>query len=147
MKLYPLLMFRYRRRYCGLLKDIRDEFKLTLLFITHDLRVAAQICDSVMVMSKGEIMEYGATKTIFESPQHPYTQRAIRRNSRPCILVRASVGDAMSTHLPADPMATRSFAQYAAELRSGTLSALSVVETYLERIRQLNPKIDAISVN
>jgi len=52
----------------------------------------------------------------------------------------------MSTHLPADPMATRSFAQYAAELRSGTLSALSVVETYLERIRQLNPKIDAISV-
>jgi aspartyl-tRNA(Asn)/glutamyl-tRNA(Gln) amidotransferase subunit A len=43
-------------------------------------------------------------------------------------------------------MATRSFAQYAAELRSGTLSALSVVETYLERIRQLNPKIDAISV-
>jgi len=57
-----------------LLKDIRDEFKLTLLFITHDLRVAAQICDSVMVMSKGEIVEYGATKTIFESPQHPYTR-------------------------------------------------------------------------
>ena len=61
----------------GLLKDIRDEFKLTLLFITHDLRVAAQICDSVMVMSKGEIMEYGATKTIFESPQHPYTQQLL----------------------------------------------------------------------
>jgi peptide/nickel transport system ATP-binding protein len=57
-----------------LLKDIRDEFKLTLLFITHDLRVAAQICDSVMVMSKGEIVEYGATKAIFESPQHPYTR-------------------------------------------------------------------------
>ena len=61
----------------GLLKDIRDEFNLTLLFITHDLRVAAQICDSVMVMSKGEIMEYGATKTIFESPQHPYTQQLL----------------------------------------------------------------------
>ena len=52
----------------------------------------------------------------------------------------------MSTQLPADPLATRSFAQYAADLRSGSISALSVVEAYLERIRQLNPKIDAVSV-
>ena len=51
----------------------------------------------------------------------------------------------MSTQLPADPLATKSFAQYAAELRSGAISALSVVEAYLERIRQLNPKIDAVS--
>jgi len=60
-------------------------------------------------------------------------------------LVRASVGDAMNTQLPADPLATKSFAQYAAELRSGSISVLSVVEAYLERIRQLNPKIDAVS--
>jgi aspartyl-tRNA(Asn)/glutamyl-tRNA(Gln) amidotransferase subunit A len=52
----------------------------------------------------------------------------------------------MSTQLPADPLATRSFAQYAADLRSGSISALSLVEAYLERIRQLNPKIDAVSV-
>ena len=52
----------------------------------------------------------------------------------------------MSTQLPADPLATRSFAQYAVDLRSGSISALSVVEAYLERIRQLNPKIDAVSV-
>ena len=52
----------------------------------------------------------------------------------------------MSTQLPADPLATRSFARYAADLRSGSISALSVVEAYLERIRQLNPKIDAVSV-
>jgi len=60
-------------------------------------------------------------------------------------LVRASVGDAINTQLPADPLATKSFAQYAAELRSGSISVLSVVEAYLERIRQLNPKIDAVS--
>lgn len=58
----------------GLLKDIRDRFKLTLLFITHDLRVAAQICDSLIVMSKGEIVEYGSTQSVFESPNHPYTR-------------------------------------------------------------------------
>ena len=52
----------------------------------------------------------------------------------------------MSTQLPADPLATRSFAQYAADLRLGSISVLSVVEAYLERIRQLNPKIDAVSV-
>ena len=57
-----------------LLKDIRDQFKLTLLFITHDLRVAAQICDSIMVMSKGEVVEYGSTHKIFQSPEHPYTR-------------------------------------------------------------------------
>jgi aspartyl-tRNA(Asn)/glutamyl-tRNA(Gln) amidotransferase subunit A len=51
----------------------------------------------------------------------------------------------MNTQLPADPLATKSFAQYAAELRSGSISVLSVVEAYLERIRQLNPKIDAVS--
>ncbi|MEN9759490.1 MAG: hypothetical protein RL676_639 [Pseudomonadota bacterium] len=57
-----------------LLKEIRDQFKLTLLFITHDLRVAAQICDSIMVMSKGQAVEYGPTQKIFDAPEHPYTR-------------------------------------------------------------------------
>jgi len=58
----------------NLLKEIREKFKLTILFITHDLRVAAQICDSIMVMNKGQVVEYGATTKIFESPEHPYTK-------------------------------------------------------------------------
>lgn len=57
-----------------LLKDIKEQFQLTLVFITHDLRVAAQVCDFIMVMSKGEIVEYGSTKSIFNSPKHPYTR-------------------------------------------------------------------------
>ena len=57
-----------------LLKDIKEEFELTLVFITHDLRVAAQVCDFIMVMSKGEVVEYGSTKSIFNSPTHPYTR-------------------------------------------------------------------------
>jgi peptide/nickel transport system ATP-binding protein len=57
-----------------LLSEIRDRFHLTMLFITHDLRVAAQVCDSVAVMQSGEIVEYGTTKDIFLNPQHPYTR-------------------------------------------------------------------------
>jgi peptide/nickel transport system ATP-binding protein len=57
-----------------LLDQIRVKFDLALLFITHDLRVAAQICDRLMVMQKGEVVEEGATMDIFKNPQHPYTK-------------------------------------------------------------------------
>jgi peptide/nickel transport system ATP-binding protein len=45
-----------------------------MLFITHDLRVAAQICDHVAVMSKGRVVEYGPAGEIFLQPRHPYTR-------------------------------------------------------------------------
>lgn len=57
-----------------LLADIRDRFNLTMLFITHDLRVAAQVCDSIAVMRYGTIVEYGSTASVYADPQHPYTQ-------------------------------------------------------------------------
>jgi peptide/nickel transport system ATP-binding protein len=47
---------------------------LGLLFITHDLRVAAQLCDSVIVMRQGQIVERGDTATLYAKPQHAYTQ-------------------------------------------------------------------------
>jgi ABC-type glutathione transport system ATPase component len=60
-----------------LLKEIQDQLKLGMIFITHDLRVAAQICDSVAVMRRGEIVEMGPPAQIFDAPQHEYTQRLI----------------------------------------------------------------------
>jgi peptide/nickel transport system ATP-binding protein len=57
-----------------LLDDIRTRLDLTLVFITHDLRVAAQISDRVAVMLNGEIVESGRTGDVFARPQHAYTR-------------------------------------------------------------------------
>ncbi|MCX7273669.1 MAG: ABC transporter ATP-binding protein, partial [Burkholderiales bacterium] len=57
-----------------LLEEIRHSLNLAVLFITHDLRVAAQICDKVAVMSKGEIVEYGSAAQVFGAPVHEYTR-------------------------------------------------------------------------
>ena len=57
-----------------LLDEIRDRMNLAMLFITHDLRVAAQVCDHVAVMSKGRVVEYGAASEVFGAPKHEYTQ-------------------------------------------------------------------------
>ncbi|MGE6741843.1 ABC transporter ATP-binding protein [Allorhizobium pseudoryzae] len=60
-----------------LLGQLKKDLNLSLVFITHDLRVAAKICDRVMVMQKGEVVELGTGSEIFETPRHPYTQSLI----------------------------------------------------------------------
>jgi peptide/nickel transport system ATP-binding protein len=57
-----------------LLKELQDKLGLSMLFITHDLRVAAQICDLIAVMKDGEVVESGSAQDVFGAPQHPYTQ-------------------------------------------------------------------------
>jgi len=60
-----------------LLGRLKKELDLSLVFITHDLRVAAQICDRVMVMQKGEVVELGTGTEIFDTPKHAYTKSLI----------------------------------------------------------------------
>jgi peptide/nickel transport system ATP-binding protein len=57
-----------------LLADLRQRLGLSIVFITHDLRVAAQICDLVAVMKDGAVVEQGLAGEVFGNPQHPYTQ-------------------------------------------------------------------------
>ena len=61
----------------ALLKEIQKRRGMAMLFITHDLRVAAQLCDTVIVMHRGEIVEHGPTASLYAQPQHDYTRRLL----------------------------------------------------------------------
>ncbi|MGF1481442.1 MAG: dipeptide ABC transporter ATP-binding protein [Cyanophyceae cyanobacterium] len=60
-----------------LMLELKREFDLTYLFITHDLWVARFFCDRIAVMNAGKIVELDATERIFSNPQHPYTQKLL----------------------------------------------------------------------
>ena len=57
-----------------LFEEIRARLNLAMLFITHDLRVASQVCDYLAVMSKGKVVEYGPAHRVFSAPEHEYTK-------------------------------------------------------------------------
>ena len=60
-----------------LLEDLKQKLSLSLLFITHDLRVAAQICDRIIVMQHGRIVEQGTAQDVFLSPREAYTRELL----------------------------------------------------------------------
>jgi peptide/nickel transport system ATP-binding protein len=64
-----------------LMQELKAEFQLTYLFITHDLWVARFLCDRIAVMQQGQIVELGDTHSIFTNPQAPYTQELLRAAS------------------------------------------------------------------
>jgi peptide/nickel transport system ATP-binding protein len=60
-----------------LLQQIQRDLKVAILFITHDLRVAAQLCDDLLVMKSGQVVETGPAGEILARPQHAYTRQLI----------------------------------------------------------------------
>ena len=61
-----------------LLLELREDYGVAILLITHDLGVVAEVCDSVAVMYAGEIVEKAPVKELFDSPMHPYTQGLLK---------------------------------------------------------------------
>src|SRR4051812_44578689 len=62
----------------SLLHDVQQRLNLTLVFITHDLRVAAQICNQVVVLHSGRVVEHGPLADVFQNPQHEYTRALLQ---------------------------------------------------------------------
>lgn len=62
----------------GLLKDLQSDMNCSILFISHHLGVIAELCDFVVVMYAGEVVEEGAVRDVFHSPLHPYTQKLLQ---------------------------------------------------------------------
>jgi len=60
-----------------LFAQVREQFQLAMVFITHDLRVAGQMCDHIAVMQRGEVVEYGETHQVLRHPHHAYTRKLI----------------------------------------------------------------------
>jgi peptide/nickel transport system ATP-binding protein len=61
-----------------LLKRLQDELGLTLIIVTHDLGVVAEVCDDVLVMYGGKVAEYASGDTIYNTAKHPYTRRLLK---------------------------------------------------------------------
>ena len=59
------------------LQNLQRDFGCAILFISHHLGVIAELCDEVVVMYAGEVVESGATRDVFRNPRHPYTQKLL----------------------------------------------------------------------
>lgn len=66
-----------QKQILGLLAELKEQFGLTILFISHDLRVVYNLCDHVMIMEKGHIVEQGRTDDIYNDPKSEYTKRLL----------------------------------------------------------------------
>ena len=67
----------------NLLGDLREQFSLTMLFISHDLDVVEYLCDRVVVLYLGRVMEVAPTAALFARPLHPYTQALLAASPKP----------------------------------------------------------------
>src|SRR5205823_10500724 len=67
----------------NLLADLRERLSLTMLFISHDLDVVEYLCDRVVVLYLGKVMEVASTEALFERPMHPYTRALLAASPKP----------------------------------------------------------------
>jgi len=75
----------------NLLIDLQKELGLSFLFIAHDLSVIKHMCDSVLVLYLGKVMEYGSNADVFQHSRHPYTQALLSAVPVPILITNESV--------------------------------------------------------
>jgi oligopeptide/dipeptide ABC transporter ATP-binding protein len=93
-----------------LINSLRDELQMSMILVTHDLSVVAQMCDTVAVMYAGRIMELAGTVTLFSAPRHPYTWGllgSIPREGSERLLSIAGAPPNLASPPPACPFAPR----------------------------------------
>lgn len=131
-----------------LLRDLRDRRGMSIMFITHDLGIIAEIADAVVVMYQGEIVEAGSVWEVFSNPQHPYTKGLL--TCRPQLERRfrrlPTVSDFMQVEQGADG---RPVIQAKATDIQQALQGAEVVSPaeQLERLAELQEKPPLVSVN
>jgi oligopeptide/dipeptide ABC transporter ATP-binding protein len=89
-----------------LIRELRTEFGLTYLFISHDLSVVEQMCDRVAIMYLGRIVELADTRHLFEAPVHPYTRMLLA--AAPRLVTGQDLGDIPIRGEPPSPTAVPS---------------------------------------
>lgn len=67
-----------QKQIIDLLKKLKQEFNLTYIFISHNLRLVKNFSDKIVVMNQGKIVEEGFTQIVLKSPSHPYTQQLLQ---------------------------------------------------------------------
>jgi peptide/nickel transport system ATP-binding protein len=112
----------------NLLSDLREKFGLTMLFISHDLDVVEYLCDRIVVLYLGKVMEIAPAKELYRSPQHPYTEALLEASPRPDPAMRRTrrllQGDIPSPVNPPSGCVFRTRCPYAQDACAATLPPL-----------------------
>ncbi len=129
-------------RILDLLRELRDRRGMSMMFITHDLGVIAEIADSVAVMYQGKIVESGSVRDIFSQPQHPYTKGLLACRPQPTIRLKylPTVADYMN-------VVSSDTGEVKIEENTRDHSQIFVTEeTLKERLKQLQAKPPILQV-
>ncbi|HZH51809.1 MAG TPA: oligopeptide/dipeptide ABC transporter ATP-binding protein [Microvirga sp.] len=131
----------------NLIQDLQESFGLTMLFIAHDLSVVEYLCDEVVVMYLGRVMERGPSREIYAMPRHPYTQALLSaaplpdpKASRQRVVLK---GDIPSPMNPPSGCVFRTRCRYAVEACAEVVPPLEHVgsDHHVACIRQNDPEV------
>lgn len=114
-----------------LLMSLKDEYGLSVLFITHDFGVVAQIADKVAVMYAGRLLETGDVYDVFDHPAHPYTAGLLK--TRP--VIRRAIGEPLLEHRLATKADVNDRVAQILEIRAGARARVTASAQVLRPAR------------